>query len=137
MELQLRPWLPSHGEPQPSSFFFVGWSKWIHTTSLLLSPPSILSETDSNLWILRDFIFQLNSGFIFNSNPNASGLLLHPYISLGAPPPHIPMPISPQNRTLDATRVPAPSPVPVVVATSIPKLSLQIKPCVVHEKPRA
>jgi hypothetical protein len=66
-------------------------------------PPSILSEMNSNLWILRDFIFQLNSNFISNSNPKASELLSHAYISLGAPPPRIPMPISPQNRTLAAT----------------------------------
>jgi hypothetical protein len=75
-------------------------------TSLLQSPPSILSETNSNLRILRDFVFQLNSDFISNSNINPSGLLLHPYISLRAPPPCIPMPISSQNRTLAATHVP-------------------------------
>jgi hypothetical protein len=46
---------------------------------------------------LWDFIFQLNSDFISNSNPKASGLLPHPYISLGAPPPCNAMPISPQN----------------------------------------
>jgi hypothetical protein len=63
----------------------------------LQSPPSILSEMNSNLWILRDFIFQLNSDFISNSNPKAFGLLPHPYISLGAPPPRIPKLISPQN----------------------------------------
>jgi hypothetical protein len=82
----------------------------MHMTSLLLSPPSILSETNTNIWILRDFIFQLNSDFTSNSNPKASGLLPHPYISLGAPPPCIPMPISPLNRTLAATRVPPLSP---------------------------
>jgi hypothetical protein len=54
---------------------------------------------------LWDFIFQLNSDFISNSNLNPSGLLPHPYISLGAPPPRIPMPISPKNRTLAATQV--------------------------------
>jgi hypothetical protein len=32
--------------------------------------------------------------------------ILHTYISLGAPLSRIPMPISPQNRTLDATQVP-------------------------------
>jgi hypothetical protein len=61
---------------------------------------------NSNLHILQDFIFQLNSDFISNSNLNPSGLLLHPYISLGAPPPRIPMPIYPQNRTLATTQVP-------------------------------
>jgi hypothetical protein len=78
----------------------------MHTTSLLLSPPSILSETNSNLRILWDVVFQLNSDFISNSNLNPSELLLQPYISLGAHPPHIPMPISSQNRTLYATQVP-------------------------------
>jgi hypothetical protein len=78
-------------------------------TSLLQSSPSILSETNSNLWILRDFIFQLNSDFISNSNLNLSGHLPHPYISLGAPPPCIPT----QNRPLAATGVPPPSPPPL------------------------
>jgi hypothetical protein len=61
-----------------------------------------------NLRILRDFIFELNSDFISNSNLNPSRLLLHPYISLGAPPPPpcIPMPTSSQNRNLAATQVP-------------------------------
>jgi hypothetical protein len=99
-----------HEEPHTSSFFFVGWPKRMHMTSLLQSPPSILSETNSNLWILRDSIFQLNSDFISNSNLNPSGLLPHPYISLGAPPPRIPMPILPQNWALVTTRVPPPSP---------------------------
>jgi hypothetical protein len=66
-------------------------------TSLLQSQSLILSETNSNLWILWDFVFQLNSDFISHSNPKASGLLPHPYISLGAPPPGIPMPIPRQN----------------------------------------
>jgi hypothetical protein len=66
-------------------------------TSLLLSPPSILSETNSNLQILWDFVYQLNSDFISNLNPKASGVLPHPYISWGTPPPRILMPISPQN----------------------------------------
>jgi hypothetical protein len=78
----------------------------MHKTSHLLSPPSILSETNSNLQILQDFIFQLNSNFISNSNLNPSGLLLCPYISLGAPPPHLPTSILPQNQTLAATQVP-------------------------------
>jgi hypothetical protein len=81
-------------------------------TSLLLSPPSNLSETNSNLRILRDSVFQLNSDFISNSNLNPSGLLPRPYISLGAPPPRIPLPIPSQNRVLAATRVPPPSPPP-------------------------
>jgi hypothetical protein len=90
-------------------------------TSLLLSPPSILSEMNSNLWILWDFVFQLNSDFISNSNLKPTGLLSHPYISLGAPPPRVPMPIFPQNRTLGANRVPPPSLVPLIAATSFPK----------------
>jgi hypothetical protein len=108
----------------------------MHMTSLLQSSPSILSEMNSNLLILRDFVFQLNSNFISNSNPKASGLLTHPYISLGAPPPRIPMPISPQNQALAITRVPPPSPLPVVTATSILNPSLQIKPCAGRKKPR-
>jgi hypothetical protein len=78
----------------------------MHKTSHLLSPPSILSETNSNLQILQDFIFQLNSDFISNSNLNPSRLLLCPYISLGAPPPHLSTSIFPQNQTLAATQVP-------------------------------
>jgi hypothetical protein len=105
-------------------------------TSLLLSPPSILSETNSNLRILRYFIFQLDSDFISNLNLNPSGLLLHPYISLCAPPPCIPKLMSSQNRTLATIRVPPPSPVPIVTATPIPKPSLQIKPHAGREKPR-
>jgi hypothetical protein len=80
MELPLWPWLPSHGESQSSSFFFVGWPKRVHMT-FLLSPR-----------ILWDFIFQLNSDFISNSNLN--------------PPPRITVPISRQNRILAANRVP-------------------------------
>jgi hypothetical protein len=67
--------------------------------SLLLSPPSILSEMNSNLWILWDSVFQLNSDFISNLNLNPLRLLPHPYISLGAPPPRISMPIPPHNRS--------------------------------------
>jgi hypothetical protein len=78
----------------------------MHMTSLLLSPPLILSVTNSNLQILRDFIFQLNSNFISNSNFNPSRLLLCPYISLGAPPPRLPTSILPQNQTLATTQVP-------------------------------
>jgi hypothetical protein len=85
---------------------------------------------------LWDFVFQLNSDFISNSNPKASRLLPHPYIILGAPPPRIPMPISAKNRTIAATRVTPPSPLPVIAATSILMLSLQIKPHVGREKPR-
>jgi hypothetical protein len=126
----------SHWEPHTSSFFFMGWPKWMHVTFLLQSSSSILSETNSNLWILRYFVFQLNSDFISNSNPKPFGLLPHPYISLGAPLSRIPMPISPQNQTLAATRLPPPSPLPVITATSILKPSLQIKPCADREKPR-
>jgi hypothetical protein len=88
----------------------------MRTTFLLLSPPSILSETNSSLRILQDFVFQLNSYFTSNSNLNPSGLLPLPYISFGAPPPHLSTPISPQNQTLAATWVPprrrCPSPLP-------------------------
>jgi hypothetical protein len=129
------PWRASH-----KLVFLHGMTKngyiYIYMTSLLLSPPLILSETNSNLRILRDSIFQLNSDFISNSNLNPFGLLPHPYISLGAPPPRIPMPIPPQNRALAATRVPPSSPLPVIAATCIPKPSLQIKPCAGREKPR-
>jgi hypothetical protein len=130
------PWLPSHGEPHTKSFFFMGWSKRMHMTSLLQSPPSILSTTNSNFWILWDFIFQLNSDFISISNHKASGVLPHHYISLGAPPPRIPMPIPPQNRALAATRVPPSLLLPVITTTSIPKPSLQIKSRAGGEKPR-
>jgi hypothetical protein len=75
-------------------------------TSILLFPPSILSETNSNLQILQDFIFQLNPDFISNSNLHLSELLPCPYISLGAPPPHLPAPISSQNQILAAAQVP-------------------------------
>jgi hypothetical protein len=51
---------------------------------LLLSPASILPETNSNLKIFGDFVFQTNSKFICHSNFNPTGLLPHPYISLGA-----------------------------------------------------
>jgi hypothetical protein len=125
----------SHGDPHTSSFFFMGQPKWMHMTSLLLSLSSILSKMNSNLWILHHFVFQLNSDFISNSNNKAFGLLLQPNISLGARPPCIPMSISPQNRTLASTHVPPPSPLPVVAATSVPKLSLQIKPRAGREKP--
>jgi hypothetical protein len=102
----------------------------------LLSSTSILPETKFNLRILWDSIFQLNSDFISNSNLNPSGLLPHPYISLGAPPPRIPMPIPSQNQVLAATRVPPPLPLPVVTATSIPKPSLKIKTRDGREKPK-
>jgi hypothetical protein len=51
----------------------------MHITSLLLSPPSILSKTNSNLRILWDFAFQLNLDFISNSNPKDFRLLPHHY----------------------------------------------------------
>jgi hypothetical protein len=88
------------------SLFFVGQPKWMHTTSFLLSPPSILSEINSNLRILRDFIFQLNSDFISNSNLNPSRLHRCPNITLGAPCPRLPTSILPPNQTLAATQVP-------------------------------
>jgi hypothetical protein len=84
----------------------MGQPKRMHTTSLLLSPPSILSEMNSNLQILWDLVFQLNSDFISNSNLNPSGLLLCPYISLGAPPQCLSMSMLPQNQTLATTQVP-------------------------------
>jgi hypothetical protein len=86
MELQVWSWPPIIGELQPRLFFFGEQSNRMHTTSLLLSPASILCQTNSNLWISRDFVFQINSDFISKSNLNRSGLLPHPYISLGAPP---------------------------------------------------
>jgi hypothetical protein len=64
----------------------------------LAIPASILSETNSNLRILRDFVFKRNSDFISNSNFNPSRLLPHPNISLGAPPPSHPTPISPKHK---------------------------------------
>jgi hypothetical protein len=78
----------------------------MHTTFLLLSLVSILSETKSNLRILCDFIFQINLDFISNSNFNPSELLPHPCISSRAPLPCIPMPVLPQNQTLTATQAP-------------------------------
>jgi hypothetical protein len=84
----------------------MGWPKWMHTIFLLQSPPSILSETNSNLWILWDFVFQLNSRFISNSNLHHSGLLPRHYITLGAPSQCPSSPISPQNQTLSTTQVP-------------------------------
>jgi hypothetical protein len=78
----------------------------MHTTSLLRSPPLILSETNSNLWFLQGFVFQLNSDFISILNLNPSGLLLCPYISLCTPPSRLPTSILPQNQTLDAIQVP-------------------------------
>jgi hypothetical protein len=83
----------------------MGWPNRMRATLLLLSPPSILSKTNSNLWILLDFIFQINLDFMSNSNLNPLILLPHPYISLGAPPPCLPTPILPQNKTLATTQV--------------------------------
>jgi hypothetical protein len=123
--------------PQTSSIFFMGQSTWMCMTFLLLSPPSILSETNSNLRILRDFIFQLNSDFISNSNLNPSRLLPHPYISLGASPQRLSTPISLQNQTLATTLSSTTSPVPLTTATPVPKSSHQIKPRAGHEKPMA
>jgi hypothetical protein len=125
---------PFHGELQQMPFFFVGQPKRLCMTFLLLSPASILSETNSNLWILQDFVFKRNSDFISNSNFNPSRLLPHPYISFGAPPPRIPMPNSPQNRTIADTQAPSSLLVPLIAAISILILSYQIKPCVGHEK---
>jgi hypothetical protein len=45
--------------------------------SLLLLLASILPETNSNLWILQDFIFKRNLDFINNLNVNPSELLPH------------------------------------------------------------
>jgi hypothetical protein len=52
-----------HGRPQPSLVFFEGQQKWMCTTFLLLSLSSILSEMNSNLRILWDFIFSTKLGF--------------------------------------------------------------------------
>jgi hypothetical protein len=57
MELELGHGRPLHERPQTSSIFFVGQLKRMHRIFIFLSPPSILSETNSNLWILWDFIF--------------------------------------------------------------------------------
>jgi hypothetical protein len=76
------------------------------TIFLLLRPPPILSKINSNLQILRDFVFQINSDFISNLNLNGCGLLPHPYISSCAPPPRPSMPILPQNQTLAVTLSP-------------------------------
>jgi hypothetical protein len=46
----LTPYMTTHhGRPQPSSVFFIGQPKRMHTTFSLLSPTSIISETNSNL----------------------------------------------------------------------------------------
>jgi hypothetical protein len=58
-------------------------------------------------FLLQDFVFQINSDFISNSNLNGCGLLPHPYISSYAPPPHPSTPILPQNQTLAATQTPS------------------------------
>jgi hypothetical protein len=107
----------------------------VHDLALAIPALNFIRK-ELNLLILQDFVFQLNSDFISNLNLNPSGLLSHSYISLGAPPPCIPMPISPQNQTLATTRVPPPLLVPLVAVTSIPKPSLEIKPRVGREKPR-
>jgi hypothetical protein len=125
-----------HGRLQPSSVFFVGQPKRMRTIFLLLSSASILSKINNNLRISWDFIFQPNSDFISILNLNPSRLLPHPYIILGAPPPRIPMPISPQNRTIAATRAPPPSLVPLIAATSFLKSSCLIKPHTGREKPK-
>jgi hypothetical protein len=131
MKLQLPPWRASH-----KLVFLRGINKTDAYDLPLAIPILNFTRTMSNLRILRDSIFQLNSDFISNSNLNRSGLLPHPYISLGAPPLCIPMQIPSQNRVLATTRVPPSSPLPVVAATSIPKPSLQIKPRAGHEKPK-
>jgi hypothetical protein len=117
--------------------FLWWWSKWMHMTSLLLSPALILSEINSSLWILCDFIFQTNSDFISNSNFNLFRLVPPLYINLGAPTPCLPTPISPQNWTLAATWPPPPSPVPLITATSFPKSSCPNKSHVDREKPKS
>jgi hypothetical protein len=52
------PWRASH-----KLVFLCGMTKTDAHDPLLQSPPSILSEMNSNLRILCDFIFQLNSDF--------------------------------------------------------------------------
>jgi hypothetical protein len=103
------------------------------TTILFLSPPSILSEMNSNLQILRDSVFQLNSDFISNLNLNPSGLLPRPSISLGAPPPYLPTLISPQNWTLATTQVSPPSSLPPLLES--PPFKLDLMPVVRSQKP--
>jgi hypothetical protein len=109
----------------------------MRTTILLLSPASILSETNSNLRILWDFFFQLNSDFIYILNLNPSELFPCPYISLGAPPPRLPTQISPQNRALATTRVPSlsslPSSLPPLFES--PPIKLDPVPVVRGQKP--
>jgi hypothetical protein len=78
-------------------FFFMGQPKWMHTTFLLLSPASILPETNSNLRILWKFGIQTNLDFISNSNFNQFELLPHPYISSVRTPHASPTPIPPQT----------------------------------------
>jgi hypothetical protein len=106
--------------------FLRGQPKRMHTTSLLLSPPSILSETNSNLWILWDFIFQLNSDFT-----SYTPLYKHGCTSLTS---------SDVNFTLKPIPSHHPSstmmPVPLTVTTPVPKSSLQIKPRASRETPR-
>jgi hypothetical protein len=75
---------------------------------------SILNETNSNLWILWDFIFQLNSDLISNSNLNPSGLLSRPLYKLGCTSP-----LSPHGNFVSKTNPShhpssTTSPVPVV-----------------------
>jgi hypothetical protein len=106
------------------AIFLSGMIKMEAHNPPLLSPSSILSKTISNHQILWDFIFQLNSNFISNSNLNPSGLLLRPYISLGAPPPCFPMSILPQNQILAVTQVP-----PHHRCLSPPPPLFQIPPC--------
>jgi hypothetical protein len=109
--------------PQTSSVFFVG------NQNGCTRPPSCYPRHQFYLkWTLISGFcgipfFQLNSDFISNSNLNPSELLPHPYISLGALPPRLPIPISPQNQTIAATWVPPTSPVPLITATPVPKPS--------------
>jgi hypothetical protein len=117
-----------HGKPQPSSIF--SWDNQngcAQSSSCYPQPQFYLKLT-----LISEFcgilFLQTSSDFISNSNFNPSRLLPHPYISLGAPPLCMPMPISPQNQTLAATQAPPLSSVPLIAVISIPNLSYQIKP---------
>jgi hypothetical protein len=135
MELEVRPWPPPMESSKQAHFSL--WDDQKRCAQpLLLYPPSILSEMDSNLQILQDFVFQPNSDFISNSNFNPSRLLPRPNISLGAPPPCPSTQILPQNQTLAATLSSTTSPVPLIAATPVPNSSLQIKPRASRGKPR-
>jgi hypothetical protein len=101
--------MASHGASSPAmaalqwrapikAVFLCEKSKIVAHDLPLSIPASILSETNSNVWVSWDFVFKRNLDFISNSNFNPFGLLPHPYISLGAPPPRLPIPILPKHK---------------------------------------